>query len=69
MRVLLDPQDPLSEIIDLATAAAEVDRRPATIRSWASRGDLRTWRVGHRVYTTKRAIRDAERAIWERGHG
>jgi hypothetical protein len=68
MPFLLDPQDPLSEIIDLDTAASEVDRRPATIRSWVRDGLLSVWRVGPRVYTTKRAVRDAEREIWLR-HG
>lgn len=57
----LNEGDPLSEVLDIRQAAAEVGRSPATIRSWIRDRRLIPMRVGGRCFTTARAVRDAER--------
>jgi len=59
--VRLNEGDPLSEVLDIRQAAAEVGRSPATIRSWIRDRRLIPMRVGGRCFTTARAVRDAER--------
>ena len=59
--MMLDDSDPLSEVLEIAAAAAQVGRAPATVRDWIRSGRLKPMRVGGRTYTTARAIRDAER--------
>lgn len=63
----LDPDDPLSDVLTINQAAAEVDRAPATLRDWIRKGRLPTMRIpgSRRVYVTGRAVREAERTAWE----
>jgi hypothetical protein len=58
----LDAQDPLSEVLSIAAAAAEVGRAPATLRGWIRENRLVPLRVGGRTFTTARAVREAERS-------
>lgn len=64
--MLLDPADPLSEVLTMAQAAAVVGRDPATLRDWIRKGWLTPLRLpgSRRVWTTGRAVREAERKIW-----
>lgn len=62
----LDPDDPLSEVLTIAEAAAEIDRDPSTVRHWISEGVFEPLRVpgSRRTWTTARQIREAERSVW-----
>lgn len=66
--LLLDPSDPLSEVITLQQAARAVGRPDATVRDWVRRDLLRTIRIPgqRRVWTTARWIRETEADLWER---
>lgn len=68
MRMLLDPNDPLSEVLTMSQAAAQVGRSPATMRDWIRNGDLVPLRLpgSRRTYTTARQVREAEAKIWSR---
>jgi hypothetical protein len=66
--VLLDPDDPLSKVLTLTEAAAEIGRPAATVRDWIRDGLIVPLRLpgNRRVWTTSRAVRDAEAEIWAR---
>jgi DNA-binding transcriptional MerR regulator len=66
--MLLNPNDPLSEVLTMSQAAAEVGRSPATMRDWVRNGDLVPLRLpgSRRTYTTARDVREAEARIWAR---
>lgn len=64
--MLLNPNDPLSEILTIPEAAALVDKKPATLRWWITKGYLTPMRIGRRTYVTERAVLDAERDVWQR---
>jgi DNA-binding transcriptional MerR regulator len=66
--MLLNVNDPLSEIMTMSQAAAEVGRSPATMRDWVRNGDLVPLRLpgSRRTYTTAREVREAESRIWAR---
>jgi hypothetical protein len=66
--MLLDPNDPLSEILTMNQAAVHVGRSPATMRDWVRNGDLVPLRLpgSRRTYTTARQVREAEARIWAR---
>lgn len=58
--LLLDPDDEFSRVLTIPEAAAEVGKKPATVRDWIRKGHLAPLRIGRRTYTTARAIREAE---------
>lgn len=66
--MLLYPDDPLSEVLTMNQAAAEVGRSPATMRDWVRNGDLVPLRLpgSRRTWTTARMVREAEARIWAR---
>jgi len=66
--MLLNPNDPLSEVLTMNQAAIEVGRSPATMRDWVRNGDLIPLRLpgSRRTYTTAREVREAEARIWAR---
>lgn len=66
--MLLDPEDPLSEILTIAEAAREIDRPAATLRDWIRRGWLVPLRIpaSRKTWTTARMVRETERKIWQR---
>ncbi|GAA2726318.1 MerR family transcriptional regulator [Actinocorallia aurantiaca] len=68
--MLLDPDDPLSEVLTIPEAAAKVGRSPAVLRDWIRRGLLVPLRLpgDRRTWTTGRACREVEAAIWKRKH-
>jgi len=59
--MMLDDSDPMSEVLDIEAAAAQVGKAPATVRDWIRSGKLEPMRLGGRCFTTAGAIRDAER--------
>lgn len=66
MTMLLNPADPLSEVLTMAEAAVIVGRDPATLRDWIRKGWLTPLRLpgSRRVWTTGRDVRETERMIW-----
>lgn len=64
--MLLNPDDPLSEVLTMSQAAAAVGREPATLRDWIRKGWLIPLRVpgSRNVWTTARAVREIESRIW-----
>lgn len=66
--MLLNPEDPLSEVLTIAQAALEINRPAATVRDWIRTGDLVPLRVpgSRRTWTTSRQVREAESRIWAR---
>jgi predicted site-specific integrase-resolvase len=64
--MLLNPDDPLSEILTIAEAAVEIGRPAATLRDWIRKGQLRVLRIpgSRRTWTTARFVREAEAEIW-----
>lgn len=66
--MLLDPEDPLSEVLTIAQASLEIDRSAATVRDWIRKGWLVPLRVpgSRKTWTTARMIREAEAEIWSR---
>lgn len=66
MAVLLNPEDSLSYVLTLDQAAAEVGKATATVRDWIRKGYLEPMRFKgkRRIYTTGRAVREAEARAW-----
>jgi helix-turn-helix protein len=66
--MLLNPDDPLSEVLTIAQAAAlpNVNKSPATLRWWINEGYLTPLRIGRRTYVTERAVLDAQHATYTR---
>jgi transposase-like protein len=64
--MLLDPKDPLSEVLSIAEAAVEIGRPAATLRDWVRCGRLQVLRIpgSRRTWTTARMVREAEAKIW-----
>jgi predicted site-specific integrase-resolvase len=62
--VRLIDSDPLSEVLTIDQAAAEVGRAAATLRDWVRTGRLKPLRIpgSRRTWTTGRAVREAERS-------
>lgn len=64
----LNPDDPLSEVLTIAEAAAlpNVNKSPATLRWWIHAGYLVPLRIGRRTYVTEKAVIEAEHATYTR---
>lgn len=66
--VLLNPNDPLSEVLTIAEAAAlpNINKSPATLRWWIRQGYLKPLRIGRRTYVTEQMVIEAEHATYTR---
>lgn len=66
VRMMLDPRDPLSEVLTISQAALEIGRPAATLRDWVRHDRLQVLRLpgSRRTWTTARMVREAERDIW-----
>lgn len=64
--MLLNPDDPLSEVLTIAQAAREINRPAATLRDWIRHDRLQVLRIpgSRRTWTTARLVREAEAGIW-----
>jgi hypothetical protein len=59
--MLLDPKDPLSEIIPLSKAAEAVSVSHRTVRRWVQNGHLKLLNNMPGEWVTARAVRECER--------
>lgn len=66
--MLLDPSDPLSEVLTIDEAAREIGRPAATLRDWIRKDWLVPLRIpgSRKTWTTARMVREAEAEIWHR---
>lgn len=66
--MLLNPDDPLSELLTIPAAAAQIGRPAATVRDWIRKGWLTPLRLPgqRRTWTTARDVRECEALIYTR---